>query len=152
MAEAEIVEPLSVDAVRDLRFGSIAVAPMQSGSVTVPADSGPASFAGGASAACSGIDACSAGPALFTVTGERGRDYAVSLPSEVTAEARDTAGPPLQVTQLSVRSRNRPDGGSEGRLDDSGMDEVSVGGTLAIPAGTAPGNYAAEVAIVVSYS
>lgn len=149
-ASAVIVEPLAVTAVADLHFGAVAVSDLQPGTVRVPAGSGPASYTGGARAACSEQNDCAAGAALFTVRGEQGRDYDILLPAQVTATARSGGGA-LFVTGLHSQSRNRPGDNLVGKLDMNGSDDVRIGGTLEIPAGSDPRTYSAQVPIVVSY-
>lgn len=150
-ASAQIVEPIGVIAVSDLEFGAIAVSASEGGEVTIAPESGAAQYSGGARPACSGASQCATGAARFAVSGESGRDYAIGLPSTVTAEHREGGGPGLPVAGLTAWSRNLGTLGPFGRLDHTGSDEVRVGGTLTIPAGTAPGSYVAEVPIVVSY-
>lgn len=151
-ASAEIAEPISVVALADLEFGAAAVSASEGGQVTVSPRSGTAQYSGGARPACSGASQCAAGAARFAVTGERGRDYAIALPAMVMAEHRTRNGLGLPVSDLTVWSRNLGTYGPFGRLDQAGTDELRVGGTLAIPAGSAEGSYAAEVRIVVMYS
>lgn len=150
-ASAEIVEPLTVDPVADLRFGAIAIAEGQAGSVTVRADGGPVLYGGGAAAACSGSAGCDTGAAIFAVTGDPERDYLVILPPTLSASTSGQGAQALPVVSISSWSRNRASEGTAGRLDSSGKDEFSVGGTLEIPVGARPGDYAAEVSIVVNY-
>ncbi len=150
-ASAQIVEPIGVVAVSDLEFGAIAVSAYEGGEVTIAPASGAAQYSGGARPACAGTSQCAIGAARFAVTGESGRDYLIGLPSMVTAEHRGGGGPGLPVADLTAWSRNLGTLGPFGRLDQAGSDEVRVGGTLTIPAGTAIGSYVAEVPIVVNY-
>lgn len=87
---------------------------------------------------------------MFTVRGEQGRDYDILLPAQVTATARSGGGA-LFVTGLHSQSRNRPGDNLVGKLDMNGSDDVRIGGTLEIPAGSDPRTYSAQVPIVVSY-
>lgn len=151
VASAEIVEPLTVKPVNSLRFGAIAVAAAQAGSVTVRADNSAVLYAGGAAAACSGGAGCDMGAAVFAIKGDPGRNFLVILPAALSASPSEPKGLMLPVSAISAWSRNLAATGTAGRLDGSGKDEISVGGTLEIPAGTLPGDYTAEVAIVVNY-
>lgn len=150
-ASATIAEPIGVVPVADLEFGAIAVSASGGGEITVAPASGAVQYSGHARPGCSGSAQCATGAARFSVIGERGRDYAITLPQAVTARHRDRAGPELPVSDLTAWSRNLGSNGPFGRLDHTGSDEVRVGGTLAIPEGTPQGNYVAEVRIVVSY-
>ena len=149
-ASATIFEPISVTRLGDLHFGAVAVSEAQSGTVVVDAEKGAARFAGGARSACSASGNCAPSAALFIVRGEKGRDFDVVLPAHVTAQSRN-GGPALRVNDLATSSRNRSGQSHVGRLDTTGIDELRVGGTLEIPAGTEPGEYSARVDIVVSY-
>lgn len=152
LASAEIVEPISVVSLADLSFGGIAASPSENGEVTIAAESGVAEYTGGARAACLAAAGCHTGAAVFALRGEPGRDYALTLPDGAVALPQDGSGRGLPVSSLTAWSRNLAMGGPSGRLDETGDDEVRIGGTLDIPAGTAPGTYAAELHIVVSYS
>jgi hypothetical protein len=151
-ASAQIAEPVSVVAVSDLSFGAVAVSASEGGAVTVAPASGAVQYSGQARPACSGAAQCAIGAARFAVTGESGRDYAITLPAGVTAHNRARAASGLPVSDLTAWSRNLGTLGPVGRLDQAGADEVRVGGKLAIPAGTAEGIYVAELKIVVMYS
>ncbi|MDE2404541.1 MAG: DUF4402 domain-containing protein [Sphingomonadales bacterium] len=151
-ARAEVAAPLVVTREADLDFGSI-FAGSAAGAVTV-SPGGVASYAGGVQPACAG--GCGGvGAARFAVQGEGGRSYAVAVPAGVTAQGTATeagaAAPPLDVTGLTVRSDSRPGAGAAGRLDGSGRDEFSVGGTLQVPAGLPAARYRATVPVIVTY-
>lgn len=150
-SRAAIIKPISVTALDDLEFGGIAVGSNQGGSVTVLPETGPAEYQGAAAPVCTGAGGCTANPALFHVTGERGRGYTIAVPQTVHAELVGGGGPSLPVSDLTSRSRNLPDGHFRGVLDSGGSDEIRIGGTLAVPAATKPGKYRAEVSLVVNY-
>jgi len=150
-SRAEIVSPISVTALNDLTFGGIAVTSNQGGSVKVPPGAGPAEYSGAAAPACTGSGGCTTNPALFHVRGEHNRSYVIAVPAVIYAQAIDGTNRELPVSDLTSKSLNLPGASFRGFLNSFGQDEVRVGGTLAIPAGTPPGSYRAEISLVVSY-
>ena len=152
-ATATVVAPLHAVAVRDLDFGTVAVAVAQGGSVVVaPGGGANAQYGGSARQAClSGPDCSVPHPALFHVHGEAGRDYRIAIPATVQARPDSGAGAALAVDQLTVRSASRPGMGAQGRLDPQGADSFEIGGTIRIPAGAEPAHYRAQVEVLVTY-
>lgn len=150
-SSAQIVTPLTIEAAADLEFGALAVSADNDGSVTISASSTDATYAGSARPQCGLQAGCGTSPARFRVTGEAGRAYLVQLPDILAADAIG-GGQSLRVDQLTVASRNIPGAVASGRLDSTGSDEISLGGTLHVPSGTPAGAYRAQVRIVVSYS
>lgn len=150
IAVAEIVTPLRVTSITDLDFGGIALQSTGAGSVTVdPAGDAP-EYNGVRQISCGG-SSCPPQPAQFGIKGMGGRNYRVVLPE--TALANPVAGnaTALQVIALHSASVNLPGSSNRGLLDASGDDLIKVGGTLEVPAGTAPGRYVAQLLLVVSY-
>ena len=151
-AMATVIRPLSVTAIADMDFGTITHLPGVGGTATVSPGGGGASFAGGASAVCSGSDCASAHAARFAVTGEPQRNYTIRLPGTVTATG-STIGiggtaPPLTISALTLRTRG---GTGMPRLDASGNDGFEVGGTITLPADLPPARYRASFAVIVTY-
>ena len=144
-AGATLVEPITLRAVEALQFGVLAVGESGSGAITVDPDSGASIIAGAVGSLCPAGAGCFARPALFAVTGEAGRHYRVDAPATALA-LHDHAGSSLAVSSITLSQ-----GLVRRTLDDGGKDSFRVGGTLAIPAGTRPGIYTAELAVVVSY-
>lgn len=151
-AQAEIVTPITVQPLSDLSFGRIAASPASEGSVSIDPASGQAIFAGSARSACGASTSCGHSAATFRVTGEAGRRYIIQVPGYVVATAQEPGMPQLSVEDLSVISRNDPAARSGGVLDSVGADQISLGGTLRIPAGTPVATYRAQVPLVVTYS
>ena len=149
-ASATIVAPLAITPLADLDFGGVALASGSAGgAVTIAADGSAPDYAGVGPVACAST--CTPRRARFRVRGEAGRHYRLSLPESVAAQPADGPGPALPVTRLAGASRNLPGDPQRGRLDGAGEDELAVGGTLTIPAGTPPGRYVAQVPVRVTY-
>ena len=150
-SSAQIVTPLTIEAESDLEFGALAVAADLDGSVTIGTGSTNATYAGSARPQCGLQAGCGTSPARFRITGEAGRAYLIQVPDVLAADAI-SGGQSLRVDQLTVASRNIPGAVASGRLDSTGIDEISLGGTLHVPPGAPAGAYRAQVRIVVSYS
>ncbi len=150
VAVAEIVAPLTVTAITDLDFGGVALQTGNSGSMTLDPVSGSASYIGVGPIAC-GEAACMPQPAQFEINGIAGRQYRIVLPESAVANLVGGGGSPLQVSAITSASANLPGGIDRGLLGGDGNDLLTVGGTLDIPSGTAPGHYAAQITLVVSY-
>jgi hypothetical protein len=157
-AQAVIVAPIIAVALNDLDFGSLTSSRTASGSVTVDPDSGSVSYAGGATAACAGGGTCGGiAPARFMVSGEAGRSYTVSAPLAIIASGTLIGGggraPDLAIDALRVHLDSHAGSvTSIGQLDARGEDRIAIGGTLNVPAGTAPAHYRATLTIMVTYS
>lgn len=153
-AQAQVIDPLIVTRESDLEFGAVFAA-NSPGTVTVSSQ-GEATFAGGAQPACISGSCFAAHAARFTVRGEPGRSYVISVPSRITAtgtatDGSDRAAPPLSVGAITVRSASRPSEGAAGQLDVDGHDRFEVGGTLEIPAGLPSASYRATIPVIVTY-
>lgn len=157
-AQAVIVAPIIAVALNDLDFGSLTSSRTASGSVTVDPDSGSVSYAGGATAACAGGGTCGGiAPARFMVSGEAGRSYTVNAPLAIIASGTLIGGggraPDLAIDALRLHLDSHAGSvTSIGQLDARGEDRIAIGGTLNVPAGTAPAHYRATLTIMVTYS
>lgn len=151
VATAEVIAPLKLETLEPLEFGTIAVAPNASGSITVPPSTSPAAFSGALSASCGSAALCRAQPAKFAVRGAPGRYYRIEYPSEATAQAIRGSASALTVTQISVASESLGGGNARGLLGPDGSDGFRIGGTLLVPGGTPAGTYRATLDVVVSY-
>ena len=149
-AEARVVTPLSVVALGDLDFGVVVGPAAGEGTVRVIPGVASALYAGGALAGCLQGACAPAMPARFSVMGEPGRTYLVTVPDIL--DATSGAGTAhLLVTGLEVRTASRTSEGASGQLDAAGSDGFEIGGTLRIPAGTPPARYRLLIPLVVNY-
>lgn len=146
-----IVEPIAIQSLEPLQFGVLAVSSREGGSISVDPDSGSTRVTGGVGSLCPARAACFARPARFAVTGEAGRYYRIDAPATATARHDGGGATSLTVSAIRISSANSTDGSARRLLDAGGSDSFAVGGTLSVPAGTQPGIYRAEVAVVVSY-
>lgn len=149
-ASAGIIQPITVEVIEDLQFGTLAVGPDTGGTMTVDPASGTTSYSGGLVGVC-GTGGCQAHPAVFGVTGEPGRRYRVDAPTSAVAQPVTGNGPSLPVSDLRIAIASLPGPDPVGRLDAAGKDRFLLGGTLQVTAGSAPGFYRADVSVVVTY-
>ncbi len=149
-ATARVTRPIAVNGIDNLDFGMIASS--GSGTVIVGAASGVASYGGSARQACVGAVPCpQPHAARFEVTGERSRNYRISVPDELRIAGPGSERAVLLVSGFTVRSASQPDAGPHGRLDSFGSDSFAVGGTLNISATLPPGHYAVNIPVRVTY-
>lgn len=149
-ASAMVVKPITVAALADLSFGAIAVGENATGTVVVSASGAPVRYTGSARAGGTSLHHGIPHPATFSIAGDPGRSYRVSVPRSILAKGSRT-GRELPVTRLVLRSANAPSASAGGRLDDDGRDLIDIGGTLSVPAGTLPDVFRSELPVVVTY-
>lgn len=132
-----IAEAISVTWSADLQFGDI-VPGSTSGTVTV-SPAGVRTVSGGVTALGG-----SYGAASFTVSGEPGWSYTVTLPLDATM----ASGSSSMVVDAFTSSLD-PD--RVGTLDAAGNGTFTVGATLHVDAGQAPGTYSGSFLVSVDY-
>lgn len=175
-ATAKVIRLLRITQVADLDFGVVRGG-SRTGSVRVP-PVGSVTYANTASSGCvlkadskakAGDDdgksdyggtaaSCpSPHPMKFSVTGEPGFAYTISLPASITVSgtwytATVGAPPVLTATALEAKSTSVPATSGRGVLSTAGTDAFQVGGTLTIPANLKPARYRVVVPVTVKYS
>jgi hypothetical protein len=150
-AQAQVVAPLSVDAIEALDFGMVVGRAATDGTVSVDPAGGAPHYGGGAMAACgAGVPCAAAHPARFAVHGEAGRVYLVSVP-QTLAVGGDGPGPALIVDALAVLAATPGPSAHAGLLDAQGADSFTVGGTLTVPANAAAARYRLTIPLIVTY-
>ncbi len=153
-AAAQVVAPLIVTRESDLEFGAV-FAGASPGAVSVSSRGGT-TYSGGAQPACVAGACHSASAARFTVSGEAGRTYIVSVPTRITAtgtlaDGSGAPAAPLSVNAIEASSASRRTEGPVGQLDAQGRDRFEVGGTLEVPAGLPSASYRATIPVIVTY-
>ncbi|HEY0593156.1 MAG TPA: DUF4402 domain-containing protein [Thermoanaerobaculia bacterium] len=123
-ATATIITPISITRTADLAFGTLAVSNTAAGTVVVTAAAAPTRTPAG------GITTFGAGfnSAAFTVAGEAGYTYAVTLGGGATVT--DGSGNSMAVNTLTASC-----------AAGCALGTLYVGGTLNVPAGQAAGSY-----------
>ena len=132
-ASANILQPISISKVSDLSFGDVYPDGTLSGTVVV--DFAGARVAGGGAAL--GTTAGASG--AFTVTGEAGTTYGLTIPATVSLTGPGTA--------MNLTTSNN----SLGDLS-TGSETFQVGGTLDVGVAQTAGAYSATFDVTVNYN
>lgn len=96
-------------------------------------------------------------PAMFHLKGAANRYYNVTTPDSLMFEAQPLfpffkgGEARLQVVDFTTYSASLGGGNHRGYLNRGGMDFLTVGGTLLVPANVKPGYYKGLVPITVAY-
>ena len=141
-AFAEIIAPIAITWVADMNFGSIV--PSAGGTVALPASATPTRVATGPTLG----DPDDVASAQFTVTGEPGKTYAITLPGNGEVELDGPAlSDPMTVTAF-ISSPTVAVGG----LLTAGTQTLYVGATLNVAADQAAGVYDGDFDVTVTYN
>ena len=132
-ASANILQPISIAKVADLGFGDVYPDGTLAGTVTVDF-AGGRTFGGGAS-----IGAATGTSGEFTVTGETGTIYALTIPATIAL-----TGP---GTDMNLTLSNN----SAGDLA-TGTETFQIGGTLDVGAAQTAGAYSATFDVTANYN
>jgi hypothetical protein len=140
-ASATIITPISITKTIDLNFGNIAVSASTGGTVIL--DATGSRTTGGAGGVTLPATTGTVAAASFDVAGAASFTYAVTLPtSTVTISSGSNS---MNVTAFTSSLT-----GSVGTLSSGGTQTFTVGATLAVAAGQAPGLYTNATAIPVT--
>jgi hypothetical protein len=140
-ASADIVAPIAITKTGDMNFGVVARTNVN-GWVQLSA-AGVRTTSGGADLLA---QAGTVTPATFTVTGEAGYTYAITLPNTVTMTNTTGTGAETMVVQNFVSSPTVAAGG----VLNGGTQTLSVGAELALLGNEASGNYITGTAFTVT--
>ncbi|HEY3371329.1 MAG TPA: DUF4402 domain-containing protein [Prolixibacteraceae bacterium] len=141
-ASATIVTPISIVKVDDMNFGNVAIQGSNDGTVVLTPAGGRTADAGATLPAIKGTVSA----ASFTVSGQTGYTYAITLPSTLTI----TSGLNYMIVDAFTST---PD--ATGTLDATlGTETISVGATLNVNAGQGAGVYTntAGFEVTVNYN
>lgn len=142
-ASASIVSPMSLAKTGDMSFGNTAVSSVAGGTVTLtPEGIRTAGGSGITLPATSGVISAAA----FTVAGEPGFTYAITLPESAVMHGPGTAD--IMIDAFTSYPS------STGTLSAGGTQTLKVGATLTLAAAQSPGMYtnAAAVPVTVNYN
>lgn len=137
-ASVTLISPISITKASDLNFGTF-VAGETSGTITMT-PSGTISTGGGVTE-ISGGDISAA---TFTVAGEMGQSYAITLPSSDVILRGFTEG---EFVTLNTFTSNPTNTGVIG-TDTT----IAVGGTLTVPANSEAATYTGTFDVIVNYN
>lgn len=136
---ARVIAPLQIQGTRELAFGTI-VGGGYSGTLQVDYNSGVSSTGG-----VQTINQVPVTPtaAEFTVAGEPGYSYSVSLPAD--AIVLEPNGQTMTIDGFATDSTSR-------QIANNGGDVFHVGGVLNVPSNVAPGAYTGTFVVGVNYN
>ena len=89
-------------------------------------------------------------PSVVAIYGSKRRDYEIKVPDRVMFDNQEKTGT-LEVTNITVFSKNANRLTNLSYLDEKGMDTLTIGGRLNIKANSARGNYKGEIDVQVDY-
>lgn len=140
-----VVQPIAIAKISDLSFGTVVRPASGNGTVTIDASTGARTITGGVSA-IGGGPVTSVGRAAFTVSGEGGYNFTVSIPASFNI-TRNGNQDPIQVTLTSTTGS----GTLSNSFGTTGTATVGVGGSLLLSNGTPSGAYTGSFTITVAY-
>lgn len=142
-ATVKIVPAIAIVKTRDLDFGN--VAPSNTSGTVVLTPAGARSGTGGV-----GLSSVDTGnQATFTVSGDSGATYAITLPSSVTLT--NLLGDPLSLLNTMTVDTFTSNPSGTGTLT-GGSQALNVGATLHVNAAQASGTYAGTFSVTVDYN
>ena len=143
-ASATIITPISIVKTTDMNFGNVAVSATVAGTVVLNPNSSRTTGGGGGVTLPATTGTVAA--ASFTVSGQAGYTYAITLPSSCTIT--DGASHNMTVNGFSSFPS------STGTLSGGGTETLTVGATLNVSAAQAAGTYtnATGVPVTVNYN
>lgn len=134
-ASATIVKPITLSKVDDLAFGTVVSNVTNAGTAVIGVSSDTPTLTN-----LTTLGAASAKRAKFTLTGETGQAYTVTLPTGSVAMTGSASG----VTLTGFTS-NAP-------AIAAGSNDLFVGATLNVPANTGGGSYTGTFSVSVAYN
>jgi hypothetical protein len=138
-ATGRIIAPMTLTKNSDLTFGTIIKPSTGAGTVTIGTGADTVALTGGAAA----MGAVSR--AKFTVGGEGGQTYAVTVPSSFVLSS---GGNNLTV----ALTPSATSGTLSGALGASGTDTINVGGAFTVASTQATGAYTGSFAVTTAYN
>jgi hypothetical protein len=139
-ASALLITPIALAKNANMNFGNLAVSSVTSGTVILaPAGTRSVGGAGGATLPAT-IGTVTA--ADFTVSGQGGYTYAITLPSSATIS--DGSGHSMIINSFASSPS------STGILSTGGTQSLTVGATLNVSASQVPGAYSNSTAVPVT--
>lgn len=141
---ATIIQPIAIVKTADMNFGNVAVHTTNNGTVVLGTSNNRSSTGGVTLPVATPGTVTSA---TFDVTGAANYTYSITLPSSPVV-LDDNNGHNMNVTTFV--SNPTP----TGTLDANGEETISVGATLTVTGGQAPGTYESDqdFAVIVNYN
>ena len=141
-ATATVFRPISVTKSSDLNFGTIVRPGSGSGTVTIDADTGVRSFAGGVLATPNNA----ASRAGYVVSGEGGQAFSITVPPSIVMTKGASS---LTVTTTATHTGSQVLSSAIGSAGGYGF---GVGGSFPVTSTTATGTYTGSFTVTVNYN
>ena len=141
LAIARVYRPISMSKTADLSFGRVVRPATGTGTVTVDATTGARTQTTGV-----GLNTPAAARAVYSVTGEGGQAFSVSVPTSFTMSA---TGGSVTVTTSTTASGAQV---LSSTLGSAGTFGFGVGGSFPLASTTATGSYSGTFSVTVQYN
>lgn len=143
-ATVKIVQPITLTKDSDLAFGTVVRPTTGSNTVTISNASDTPALTGAGDAA---LATSTTSRAAFTVGGEGGQTFSITVPASVTM-TRSGGAETLSVTLTKSASS----GSLSGAIGSAGSATFNVGGALTVSSSTVSGNYSGSFNTTVAYN
>ncbi|MGE5565654.1 MAG: DUF4402 domain-containing protein [Parcubacteria group bacterium] len=143
-ATVKIVQPITLTKDADLAFGTVVKPTTGSNTVTISTGSDTPALSGAGDAA---LATSTTARAAFTVGGEGGSTFSITVPSSVTM-TRSGGSETLSVTLTASGSS----GTLSGSIGSAGSATFKVGGAFTVASTTVSGNYSGSFNTTVAYN
>ncbi|MET0273330.1 MAG: DUF4402 domain-containing protein [Phenylobacterium sp.] len=141
-----IFQPIALAKNTDLSFGTVVRPSTGTGTVVIAAATGARTLTGAGALLATGPNAV-ASRATYTVSGEGGQSYAITVPASFSM-TRSTGGQTILVTLASTATT----GILSGSLGAAGTGTFGVGGSIPLADTTVSGAYTGTFNVVVAYN
>lgn len=145
-SSATIFQPIVLSKNSDLSFGTIVRPSSGSGTVTIAQADGARTSSGGVALLNTGPNAAAA-RASYTVAGEGGQTFAITVPANFNMTR--TGGAETIVVTLTATATT---GTLSSTLGNAGTATFGVGGSIPVANTTASGAYAGTFNVIVAYN
>lgn len=144
-ASARIVSPIALTKTTDLNFGTLAVGAV-GGNVAISTADVVSISGAGTTVTQPPSNIGTPAAAVFSVTGEAGFTYAITLPADGAVTISDGASHTMAVNTFTSNP------GTTGTLSGAGTGSLKVGATLVVGNNQAPGTYSGTFSVTVAYN
>jgi hypothetical protein len=145
-ATTTLFQPIQLAKNSDLSFGTVVRPATGSGTVTIAAATGTRTLTGSGALLATGPNAV-ASRATYTVTGEGGQTYSITVPASFNM-TRSTGGQTIAVTLTPTATT----GLLSSTLGLAGTATFGVGGSIPVADTTVSGAYSGTFNVVVAYN
>lgn len=146
-AQATVIRNIALSSTASLNFGRLTLPNTGTSTVSLNRTTGAVTI-GGTGAGAQAFASPAPSAAVFSITGEGGRAFSISVPSTFTLNG-PSGSTPLTVTTSPSATGSQA---LSGTIGSAGSFELRVGGSFSMSATTAGGAYSGTVAVTVQYN